>query len=436
MSRLRIRVELSRGGLGVPLNKVSSLTHELHRFLNLLAEDIQVGKPAEQPGERPRGDWLAFDFDRESLNFTAEYVGAIAGEQRQAFNSAFDGDTSLRRDTIAQFLHITEAISDDEVIGFGLYDSDDAPEPTEWRCLSRRDALRMAEEVQVLTSGMTGNRESHLPTVGDRTMGARMFGDRRDRSLAQTKLVEYVREVEAGLTSRLDSVESKVDRQVTALQEVRTQAKATETSFRNLLSTFEAFCEQATQKIEHLGPPALQASQPETSRWERGWVVAVTAVVVTLALAAWAVLDGDNVAPVRAKQETKPVVEAPVAARVTAPVTGTTGPTETLPVKAATAAALVPSGNLGTAMLVEFDATSPSWITLTDSDGTTLLSQLLVPGAPPRSVTLRQPAVLRAGNAGGTVVKLDGKDIGSIGPPGGVREVEFKAGTFTLKSGR
>ncbi|MND09209.1 hypothetical protein D3C83_323600 [compost metagenome] len=63
-----------------------------------------------------------------------------------------------------------------------------------------------------------------------------------------------------------------------------------------------------------------------------------------------------------------------------------------------------------------------------------MISQLLVPGAP-RAVTLRQAAVLRVGNAGGTVVKLDGKDIGPIGPPGGVREVEFKAGVSALRTG-
>lgn len=253
-------------------------------------------------------------------------------------------------------------------------------------------------------------------------MGERMFGDRRDRSLAQTKLIEYVREVEAGLTSRLDTVESKVDRQVAALHEVHTEAKATETSVRSLLSTFEAFCEQATRKMERLGPPAPQAPQQEAPRWQRGWVAAATAVVVTLALTAWAVLDGNNVEPVRAKQETKAEVEAQV----------TAAPSKALPANASVTASVPPS-TLGTPMQVEFQATSPTWITLTDSDGTILISQLLVPGAP-RSVTLRQPAVLRAGNAGGTVVKFEGKDIGPIGPPGGVREVEFKAGAYTLKT--
>ncbi len=155
MARLRIRVELSRGGVGVPLHKLASVLAASEKFLNSLSEDVRIDK---QPGE-----WLAFDFDRENLNFTAEYVGAVTARQVEAFNAAFDGTTSLRRDTISHFLQVTEAIGEDEVIGFGLYQEDTA-EPTEWRCLSRRDALRIADEVQIL---MGAGQAPHLPAASD-----------------------------------------------------------------------------------------------------------------------------------------------------------------------------------------------------------------------------------------------------------------------------
>src|ERR1700689_1998112 len=167
MARLRIRVELSRGGVGVPLHKLASVIAASQKFLNFLAEDVRIDKQ--------RGEWLAFDFDKESLNFTAEYVGAVTNQQVEMFNAAFDGTTSLRRDTIGHFLQITEAIGEDEVVGFGLYQADDAAEPTEWRCLSRRDALRIAEEVQVL---MGAGQVPHLPVASDPSLGARMFGER------------------------------------------------------------------------------------------------------------------------------------------------------------------------------------------------------------------------------------------------------------------
>ncbi len=66
MARLRIRIELSRGGLGVPLHKVASVISKSQKFLDLLGEDVHI--------DRSKGEWLGFDFDRESLNFTAEYV--------------------------------------------------------------------------------------------------------------------------------------------------------------------------------------------------------------------------------------------------------------------------------------------------------------------------------------------------------------------------
>src|SRR5437868_7561805 len=142
MARLRVRVELNRGGVGVPMHKLSSVVQEAQRFFQMLAQDVRI--------ETDRGDWLAFDFDHESLNFTAEYVGPVSSDQVHEFCAAFDGVTSLRRATIAQFTRIADAIGEDELIGFGLYISDQETEPREWRCLSRRDALRIGDEVQML----------------------------------------------------------------------------------------------------------------------------------------------------------------------------------------------------------------------------------------------------------------------------------------------
>src|SRR5580658_5361071 len=115
MARLRVRVELSRGGAGVPLQKLASVVEEARKFFLMLGEDVAV--------DQTRGEWLGFDFDHEALHFTAEYVGPVTAEQVTAFYAAFDGTTSLRRATIAQFAHITDAIGEDELIGFGLFEA-------------------------------------------------------------------------------------------------------------------------------------------------------------------------------------------------------------------------------------------------------------------------------------------------------------------------
>ncbi len=279
MARLRIRIELSRGGLGVPLHKVASVISKSQKFLDLLGEDVHI--------DRSKGEWLGFDFDRESLNFTAEYVGAVSAQQVQAFNAAFDGTTSLRRDTIAQFASITDAIGEDEIIGFGLYQTDENAEPTEWRCLSRRDALRIAEGIQLL---LETDQESHLPAARDPNLGARIFGERREWSLEPANSPDAVREIEKNLSSRIQRVEQQVEQHSELIQDLHVHSATTETSFRNLLTTVEGFCNQATRRIEMASPMALPGipTEPRPRRSRRWIAVAASTVAVsaTILLAA------------------------------------------------------------------------------------------------------------------------------------------------------
>lgn len=441
MARLRIRVELSRGGVGVPLHKLASVIAESQKFLNLLTEDVRIDKQ--------RGEWLGFDFDRESLNFTAEYVGAVTSHQAEAFNAAFDGTTSLRRDTIAQFLQITDAIGEDEVIGFGLYLAEDTAEPTEWRCLSRRDALRIADEVQVL---MGAGQAPHLPAASDPGLGARMFGDRRDRGASQSHLAEYVREVESGLSNRIQRVETQVQKHAGLIHDLHAQSATTETSFRNLLSTFEGFCNQAALNIERMAPAALPAAWTRPPRVKpRGlWVAgvgAVIAVAVVIGLSFWPAPNGTPAAkqdPTAASARNAPSTEPatvsaaslkiPAAAAVNDPVKAGAKPAASRPaVPVATANAPVRTPGSGPAMEIVLNATEPSWVSMKDQDGQALFAQLIVPGSG-RTVTLEGGGTLRTGNAGGLVVQLNGNSIGPIGPNGKIREIEFKNGTFKINS--
>src|SRR3989442_15436952 len=109
MARLRIRIELNRGDLGVPLEKLARIADEAHRFFRMLGEDVHL--------DQKRGEWLALDFDRKSLHFTAEYAGPADAVQVRAFHAAFDGVTLLRRATITQFARIADALEEDELIG-------------------------------------------------------------------------------------------------------------------------------------------------------------------------------------------------------------------------------------------------------------------------------------------------------------------------------
>src|SRR5580658_2121828 len=169
MARLRVRLELNRRTAGVPLDKLASVVEETRKFFHLLAEDVHI--------EAERGEWMASDFDTESLNFTAEYSGAVTTEQVHAFGAAFAGATSLRRATIAQFTRIADFLGEDELVGFGLFQSDGETEPSEWRCLSKRDAQRFGQEIHMLAQAAGESKsETSLPPVMSGTVaGRRLF---------------------------------------------------------------------------------------------------------------------------------------------------------------------------------------------------------------------------------------------------------------------
>jgi hypothetical protein len=424
MARLRIRVELNRGGMGVPLHKLASVVDQAQKFFHLLSEDIHI--------DQSSGEWLGFDFDHESLNFTAEFVGHVTPEQVSAFNASFDGTTPLRRATIAQFARITEAIEEDELIGFGLYLNGQGNEPDEWRCLSRRDALRIADEIQVLIEA-TGEAspESHLPAVVHSGAGARLFSERRERSVEAGKIEAFVREVEASLSKRIGRVENELEEHSGTIHELRSKSTATEDSVRSLLTAVENFCAQTTHQLEKMAPPAaLPAPEPEPVAASAAAPIAMLAsapqagrgrrpvgiyALGALAAASVGVLIWSFTAPLPHAPETAAANSAPAA---------------TAPAEPATPADPATPERTGTSR-IDLQASEMTWVSLAEPDGTKILSQLFQPGDV-RSLDLPKSATLRVGNAAGLSVRLNGNPIGAIGPHGAVRDVRFKDGDYKI----
>ncbi|HEX5431861.1 MAG TPA: DUF4115 domain-containing protein [Bryobacteraceae bacterium] len=408
MARLRIRVELNRGGMGVPLHKLARVVDEAQIFFRMLAEDVQVDKS--------KGEWLGFDFDHESLNFTAEFVGPVTANQVSAFNAAFDGATPLRRTTIAQFARITEAIEEDELIGFGLYLNEDGAEPDEWRCLSRRDALRITEAIQLLAGEFRGpDKESRLPAVASADNGGRLFSERRARSAEAGKLAAFVRDVEANLSKRITRVENKIEDHSGQIQDLRAKSGATEDSMRRLLSAVETFCEKATRQIEAapgtaLPPaPATKSAKsapwlPPNWKWGWRWAAAAGALVIVGATSGVLLWTSHTVEPA-VQAAAKP---APALVPVSKPA----------PAQPAAAH-------------IDLQASQPVWVSLAGADGSKLISRLFEPGDT-RSLDLPDSATLRVGNAGGIDVRLNGTSLGPIGPSGQIREVRFKDGAYKI----
>jgi TonB family protein len=282
MARLRVRLELNRRTAGVPLDKLASVVEETRKFFHLLAEDVHI--PAD------RGEWAASDFDTESLNFTAEYSGAVTAEQVNAFAAAFAGATSLRRGTIAQFTRIADFLGEDELVGFGLYQADAETEPSEWRCLSKRDAQRFGQEIQMLAEAAGESQPvTALATVMNGSVaGRRLFKDRREREALAADPSKLIREVESNLSRRLGLLEGEVAEQTRKIKEPHESGMSPDVAderFKQLLSAMETFWAQAPKQMPALSAPAPAAPPaPVEPKPKRRWMVGVAMAASAVAL--------------------------------------------------------------------------------------------------------------------------------------------------------
>lgn len=276
MPRLRIRIELNRRNSGVPLDKMASVVEETRKFLFLLSEDVHI--PAD------RGEWVASDFDAESLNFTVEFVGPVSTEQVLSFGAAFAGATSLRRTTIAQFTRIADFLGEDELVGFGLYHNDDDAEPSEWRCLSKRDAMRFGEEIKLLAeSAGEQSPEKQLTTVmNGSAAGRRLFKDRREREVLAADPSKLLRELEANLARRITVLETQVAEQTRHIADITQNPNLAEDRFQRLLTALENFWAQAPRQLPQLPAPPSGRKQRGSSML--GVVMAAIAVASGVAV--------------------------------------------------------------------------------------------------------------------------------------------------------
>lgn len=453
MNSLRIRIELNRGGVGVPLEKLAKVVAETQSFLSMLCDDVRINSA--------RGQWLGLDFDPESLNFKAEFVGPVTAEEIEAFNDAFDGVTPLRRATIRQFARIGESIEGDELIGFGLYHGD-AGEPSEWRCLSKRDALRITEAIRTLEASSGAEIQTPLPAPMDSASGARYFQDRRDRGGAEPKhLTAFVRDVE----TRVTRLEKTVDGHASGMEDLRARTGKTEETFRNLLSAVEDFCDQATKRIEQIsgtepaggrelaGPhlaevvesaagtrsdpvrtavedssdsgmarPAREAPQltetaapvpvapgPTVRKWSRAVSIAAAAVIVAAASYLLIVAVGREQTVQARRQSELPAPKSDPSPRTAAPPPPATSASEHFSQSA-----------------IELTAVQPVWVSAT-ADGENVLTRVLETGTS-KTIDFEHTASIRVGNAGGVEVRFNGRKLGPLGPDGKVRLIQFEPG--------
>lgn len=407
MARLRVRMELNRGGVGVPLAKLAHVVDEAQKFFRMLGEDVHIDEDS--------GEWLGFDFDHKSLNFTAEFVGPVAIEQVREFHAAFDGVTQLRRATIAQFARIADAIEEDELIGFGLYQNDQETQPSEWRSLSRREALRITEEIRLLLdrAGDSG-AGSRIPAALDPSAAASLFRERREHGARE-------RGIEA-LTQRVDRLENEVTGHTEAISNLRGTTVNTEQNLQKLLVAVDTFCDKASRQIERL--PAMESKETQPVRWPV-WA----SVAAVCAIGAVLLFRGITQAPDsadRGQVERSPATGV----QKTAP-----GPAPATPPPAAPAPVTPPPKAAETApaggqQRIELKAIEPTWAAIYVDDKLTFAN--LIEANQTKIVESAGTIRVRLGNAGGVEIFANGKPVGAIGRSGQVRMIEFTAGGFRV----
>ena len=393
MSRLRIRMELNRGGVGVPLHKLASIVDEAQKFFRMLGEDVHI--------DNGSGVWLGCDFDNKSLNFTAEYVGAVEPAQIREFYAAFDGVTLLRRTTIAQFARIATSIDEDELIGFGLYQNDQESEPSEWRSLSKLEALRITEEIRSLLNRAGGNDgESRIPAALDSSADATsVFRDRREH---------------AGLTERVSRLENEVNRHNEEIQSLRGNTANTEKNLQNLLVAVDAFCDRASRQMEKLPAPASPSRLSRVISWRIAGTIIVLCGLGGLGLYFGLMDTKPSGNPVQAADPPPPKAPA-VAAKIPAP-----SPARQTPQPAS--AGVEPAH---ATLKIEIKAIEAAWVSIYENDKLTF-AIVMQPGQT-KTIESSGKIRLQLGNAAGVELAVNGKPSGSLGRKGQVRIFEVTA---------
>jgi hypothetical protein len=133
VARLRIKIELNPGGVGVRFDKLAKISEEVEKFLRSLAQDC--GTPVF-PGE-----WLAKDFYDGSFGSVVEYVKNVEAPAAVKFNAGLRFFSRFRNGhlpsdyspaTIRQFIEIGDAIDTDEIVKVGIFNDVEAEneEPT------------------------------------------------------------------------------------------------------------------------------------------------------------------------------------------------------------------------------------------------------------------------------------------------------------------
>jgi hypothetical protein len=124
MARLKIRFSINKGRHGAPLAKLARISEQAEKFLRSLAADSGI--------EVKQGEWLAVNFKNGSVEYDAEFQGAINDAAAQIFVRGaelladYDPENeglnaAVSETTALEYSKIGALIDPDETVGMGIY---------------------------------------------------------------------------------------------------------------------------------------------------------------------------------------------------------------------------------------------------------------------------------------------------------------------------
>lgn len=146
MTRIRLKIELNPGGVGVRLDKLARISAEVEKFIRSLALDA---------GTSPEvGDFVAKEFYDGSFGAVVEYVNNVDPVAATRFNNGLrffstfsdpnqyiNGEFSPA--TVRHFIELGTVIEADEIVKLGIIHPDSTADETEWKNVTKLTTLNV-----------------------------------------------------------------------------------------------------------------------------------------------------------------------------------------------------------------------------------------------------------------------------------------------------
>lgn len=124
MARIRIRMTLNEGGVGVRFHKLAEVAQEFEKLFRYLADDLGVSSGTD--------DWVAREFGNGSVSYDVELSKPVDDSVIPTYNRYVSTLTDFKEDsppldsrlstrTLKQFVSAGKILEADEAIKLGLY---------------------------------------------------------------------------------------------------------------------------------------------------------------------------------------------------------------------------------------------------------------------------------------------------------------------------